>query len=424
MLSKEYQWLWEQLKAEGKKLASAKKAAQVAIDNRARYETVAEATNAPWFSIAVIHYREASQSWNGCLHNGDPWNKVTQHVPAGRGPWKSWDDAAVDALQFEGYANLHDWTLGDVFRRLEGYNGFGYRAGGVKNFTCHRQRNRAGNFDGIYHGSMQDTTPRNSSPYVYNGTPFYEKGISIEDHSFYPEAVDDNVGVMFFLKVLEGLSGGPLFPSSGLPPATASTHALATPQAAAPPIASAIPEPEVLAILKALAARVDVPAANIDRMFDLQMATRPGRIPRFSAACDFRKRSDRQRFHIFDRVANTVTSHLCAHGQGSEDKDHDGKAVSFSNVSGSNQSSLGIYRCAETYVGKHGTSLRIDGLEPSNSNARQRDIVVHSAPYVSAVLAAKNGGIGCSNGCFAFSEDEAPSVIQQLEGGSLIVAFD
>src|SRR5450631_3672478 len=65
---------------------------------KARYQTVAARTGVPWFVIAVIHEREASQDWAGSLAQGDPWNRVSVHVPAGRGPFRSWEEAAVDAL--------------------------------------------------------------------------------------------------------------------------------------------------------------------------------------------------------------------------------------------------------------------------------------------------------------------------------------
>ena len=408
-LSQEYVWLWSQLAPGGPKQAEADRAAQVALDNKGRYQSVADATKAPWFFIAAIHYREASQSWRGCLHNGDPWNQVTVHVPAGRGPWNSWEEAAVDALQYEGYANLHDWTCGDVFRRLEFYNGRGYRIGGVKNFVCHKHGNRVGTFDGIYHGSMQDTTPRNASPYVYSGTPYYAKGVSIEDHSFYPDAVDGNVGVMLFLKTLESLAGEQWF---GV--AQQAGVLLAAP--------AAVPA-DARGVLHGLGAQAGMPAAAIDRMFDLQAATRPGRLPRFWAACDFSKRSDAPRFHVFDRIAETLSSHLCAHGEKSEARAGSGMASRFSNVPESHESCLGIFRCAETYIGRHGRSLRIDGLEPTNSNARARLIVIHSAPYVSEAAAHANGRVGCSDGCFALSEDDAQGVIEFLQGGSLLIAI-
>src|SRR5438046_131278 len=70
----------------------------VAPDARARYQAVAARTGVPWAVIAVIHERECSQDWTGNLAQGDPWSKVSIHVPAGRGPFKSWEDAAIDAL--------------------------------------------------------------------------------------------------------------------------------------------------------------------------------------------------------------------------------------------------------------------------------------------------------------------------------------
>jgi lysozyme family protein len=413
LLAKEYTWLWSQLPPQGgeqaDKNAEARRAATNAMKGRARYQTVEAQTGVPWFFIAAIHYREASQSWKGCLHNGDPWNEITKAVPAGRGPWNSWEEAAVDALQFEGYANLQDWRCGDVFRRLELYNGAGYRTCGIRNFACHKQGKRKGTFDGIYYGSMQDTTPRNASPYIYNGTLYYEKGVSIEDHSFYPDAIDDNVGVMLFLKILQDVSGETFFEING-------------PEAG--PLAAPVRlEQEALDILQTLGQQASVPKNVIAHMFDIQLASRPGKMPRFWAACDFTKRSDTLRFHVFDRIDKTVTSHLCAHGQGSEADKHDGMATAFSNMPGSNQSSLGVFRCAETYEGKHGLSLRIDGLEPTNSNARDRDIVIHSAAYVSSAVAQKYGRVGCSNGCFALSEEDKQGIIDVLKNGSLLVSF-
>src|SRR5262249_53479695 len=63
-----------------------------------RYLAVSARTGVPWFVIAVIHQRECAQSWADSIAQGDPWNKKSVHVPAGRGPFKSWGDAAVDAL--------------------------------------------------------------------------------------------------------------------------------------------------------------------------------------------------------------------------------------------------------------------------------------------------------------------------------------
>src|SRR5215467_11436353 len=100
----------------------------VAPNAKARYAAVEKKTGVPWFIIAVIHEREASQSWKANLAQGDPWNKVSVHVPKGRGPFKSWDDAAVDALAncAPHAAKWKDWTAGGTFTLLEEYNGLGY----------------------------------------------------------------------------------------------------------------------------------------------------------------------------------------------------------------------------------------------------------------------------------------------------------
>jgi hypothetical protein len=65
---------------------------------KSRYQAVSERTGVPWAVIAVIHQRECSQDWSGSLAQGDPWNRVSVHVPAGRGPFGSWEEAAIDAL--------------------------------------------------------------------------------------------------------------------------------------------------------------------------------------------------------------------------------------------------------------------------------------------------------------------------------------
>jgi len=70
----------------------------VAPEAKAHYLAVATKTGVPWAFIAVAHERECSQDWHGSLAQGDPWNHVSVHVPRGRGPFQSWNDAAVDAL--------------------------------------------------------------------------------------------------------------------------------------------------------------------------------------------------------------------------------------------------------------------------------------------------------------------------------------
>ncbi|MEC8422470.1 MAG: murein L,D-transpeptidase catalytic domain family protein, partial [Myxococcota bacterium] len=82
------------------------------------------------------------------------------------------------------------------------------------------------------------------------------------------------------------------------------------------------------------------------------------------------------------------------------------------------------YVGAETYVGRHGMSLRLDGLEPGfNGHARARDIVVHGAGYVSRAHIEQHGRLGRSWGCPAVRPAVSGAVIQELAGGGLLLAW-
>ena len=137
----------------------------------------------------------------------------------------------------------------------------------------------------------------------------------------------------------------------------------------------------------------------------------------YLSVVDFSKRSTNARFFIVDMRSGAVWPIHVAHGKGS-DSNADGYAESFSNVSGSEQSSLGFYMASETYSGAHGLSMRLDGLSTTNSAVRDRDIVVHGADYV------QEAGViqGRSWGCLAVAMSNRDTVIQKLNGGSLIYA--
>lgn len=127
------------------------------------------------------------------------------------------------------------------------------------------------------------------------------------------------------------------------------------------------------------------------------------------------------RFHLIDLAGGAVTSFLVSHGRGS-DPAHTGWLERFSNAMGSNASSFGAYRTGGEYVGKHGRSMRLVGLDTENSNAEARAIVVHGAWYVSAAMVAEHGKIGRSEGCFAFSEADLTSVLDRMGPGRLLFA--
>ena len=131
-----------------------------------RYQTVAAKTGVPWFFIAVTHEREASQNWNTQLGQGDPLASVSTHVPKGRGPFRTWEDGAYDALvncaPFA--ARNKDWSVGGTLTMLEQYNGLGYASRG------------------------------HPSPYVWSGTDQYVSGKYVRDGVYDPDVVDQQLG--------------------------------------------------------------------------------------------------------------------------------------------------------------------------------------------------------------------------------------
>lgn len=133
---------------------------------------------------------------------------------------------------------------------------------------------------------------------------------------------------------------------------------------------------------------------------------------------DFSKSSSQKRMFVVNMNTGYVWALHTAHGKGS-DSNHDGYAEKFSNVSGSNASSLGYYRTAETYYGSNGYSLRLDGLSSTNSKARSRAVVVHGASYVQDKTRIQ----GRSWGCPAVSKSNNSSVIAKIKGGSLMYAY-
>lgn len=136
----------------------------------------------------------------------------------------------------------------------------------------------------------------------------------------------------------------------------------------------------------------------------------------YIAVLDFKQHNSKERFYIIDTQSGHVEKYLAAHGKNS-DPDYDGYATKFSNIPGSEMSSVGFYLTAETYQGTHGLSLALDGLSPTNSNARTRSIVIHGANYV------KPGSkIGRSWGCPALDLRYYLEVINQIKGGVLIYA--
>jgi hypothetical protein len=141
----------------------------------------------------------------------------------------------------------------------------------------------------------------------------------------------------------------------------------------------------------------------------------------FMGVADFSLPSRTPRFYIVNLSDGSVKSHLVAHGRGS-DPDHTGWLEHFSNEPHSNATSAGAYRTGSAYIGGHGHSIRLDGLDPTNNNAASRAIVVHGAWYVSAAMIDRSGMLGRSQGCFAVADSSLSEIVSTLGPGRLIYA--
>jgi hypothetical protein len=136
---------------------------------------------------------------------------------------------------------------------------------------------------------------------------------------------------------------------------------------------------------------------------------------------DFSKASRDVRMTILHLGSQQGVDLLVAHGRGS-DPDHSGWLAHFSNDRGSLASSRGAYLTAARYVGVHGDAQRLIGLDPENSNAESRAIVIHGADYVSDELIQTQSKLGRSEGCFALRRDDVALALALLGEGTLLYA--
>ena len=139
------------------------------------------------------------------------------------------------------------------------------------------------------------------------------------------------------------------------------------------------------------------------------------------AIADFSVASRDLRFHIVDLISGQSNSYLVAHGRGS-DPEHSGWLQRFSNDLGSLATSDGAYLTGQIYEGIHGQSMRLLGLDPVNSNAEPRAIVIHGADYVSEDHIATWGKTGRSEGCFAVARHMIPQVLGMLGPNRMLFA--
>lgn len=146
------------------------------LKSRKRYEAVAAQTGVPWYFIAVTHMRESSNNFAGVLHNGEQIigaGRKTRLVPRNRGPFSTWEEAAIDALRLKGLHKIRDWSLERLLYECERFNGWGYHNKG------------------------------RVSPYVWAGTQHYVSGKYVSDGVYDSGHVDTQLGVAIVLKKLE-----------------------------------------------------------------------------------------------------------------------------------------------------------------------------------------------------------------------------
>lgn len=136
---------------------------------------------------------------------------------------------------------------------------------------------------------------------------------------------------------------------------------------------------------------------------------------------DFTQSSNTKRLWVINLADNKILFHsLVAHGRNTGNE----FAKKFSNVGESYMSSLGFYATGEIYHGKHGLSLRLDGLQKKlNGNARNRAIVMHGADYVSEQFIKQHSRLGRSLGCPALPRELTPEIIKMIAGKSLLFIY-
>lgn len=179
-LKSRYRKLWDSTELNAGRVAVADNFVRKILAGRGRYMAVSKATGVPWYFIAVTHMRESSCNFAGVLHNGEHiigTGKKTRLVPAGRGPFTSWESAAIDALKLHGLHRIAAWSIERVLYECERFNGWGYY--------------RKGRF----------------SPYVWAGTQHYKSGKYVADGEYDLSHVDTQLGCAIVLKRLEAIGG-------------------------------------------------------------------------------------------------------------------------------------------------------------------------------------------------------------------------
>lgn len=157
------------IKIDDERLIEVKSVCANFTKSKGRYQVVADGCNFPIDLLFALHYREASLNFLGVLHNGERilgTGRKTKLVPAGRGPFKTWEEAAIDALLMKKSLFPEVWNFETKLIFAERFNGLGYR------------------------------NTKEYSPYVFAGTNFHdETGKYVADGKFSSTAPEKQLGV-------------------------------------------------------------------------------------------------------------------------------------------------------------------------------------------------------------------------------------
>lgn len=130
----DYARMWSRMVVTKERIGAIDAVARRILKNKARYQRVQTLTGVPWAWIAIIHNRESGGDFAGVLHNGEKilgTGRKTKLVPAGRGPFSTWEEAAVDAIEIKGLQKIKSWPIERWLYEGERFNGWGYFNRGV-----------------------------------------------------------------------------------------------------------------------------------------------------------------------------------------------------------------------------------------------------------------------------------------------------
>ncbi|MFT6069855.1 MAG: hypothetical protein ACJAT2_000869 [Bacteriovoracaceae bacterium] len=172
-----------------------------------------------------------------------------------------------------------------------------------------------------------------------------------------------------------------------------------------------------------LACAKNVPPKALEALLEKGSYFHPSKLTNanWMMVADFTLNSKKERGFLINTKTGAAELFHVSHGKGSGDGA--GNAIRFSNRHKSYMSSKGLYVTAETYFGKHGYSLRMDGEESTNSEARGRSIVIHGASYMTKQFIRNVGRAGRSHGCPAVDSKRSKALIDKLKNGSLYYIY-